>query len=64
MTIIDNKNHHFSFSMIDFKNIDPFPYQHSKYFDENSLRELGSILLILKELIWIKFIFLYERLIA
>ena len=28
--------------MIDIKKIDPSPYQHRKYFDENSLRELGA----------------------
>jgi len=41
MPITDNKNYPFSFSMIDIKNIDPSPYQHRKYFDEDSLRELG-----------------------
>ena len=28
--------------MIDIKKIDPFPYQHRKYFDEESLKELGT----------------------
>ena len=28
--------------MIDIKKIDPSPYQHRKYFDENSLKELGA----------------------
>ena len=40
MPIKDNKN--YSFSMIDIKKIDPSPYQHRKYFDENSLKELGA----------------------
>ena len=35
----------FSFSMIDIKKIDPSPYQHRKYFDGNSLRELGASIL-------------------
>ena len=39
MPITDHKNYPFSFSMIDIKKIDPSPYQHRKYFDENSLRE-------------------------
>ena len=39
MPITDNKN--YSFSMIDIKKIDPSPYQHRKYFDEEGLRELG-----------------------
>ena len=42
MAITDNKDYQFSFSMIDIKKIDPFPYQHRKYFDEGSLRELGA----------------------
>jgi len=41
MPITDNKNYPFSFSMIDIKKIDPSPYQHRKYFDEDRLRELG-----------------------
>ena len=41
MPITDNKNYSFSFSMIDIKKIDPSPYQHRKYFDEDRLRELG-----------------------
>ena len=41
MPITENKNYPFSFSMIDIKKIDPSPYQHRKYFDEDSLRELG-----------------------
>jgi len=41
MPITDNKNYPFSFSMIDIKKIDPSPYQHRKYFDEDSLRELA-----------------------
>lgn len=40
MPVTDHKN--YSFSMIDIKKIDPSPYQHRKYFDENSLRELGA----------------------
>ncbi len=28
--------------MIDIKKLDPSPYQHRKYFDEESLRELGA----------------------
>ena len=31
--------------MIDIKKIDPSPYQHRKYFDENSLKELGASIL-------------------
>ncbi|MBT3176004.1 MAG: hypothetical protein HOG03_03785 [Desulfobacula sp.] len=42
MPITDHKNYPFSFSMIDIIKIDPSPYQHRKYFDENSLRELGE----------------------
>lgn len=42
MPITDHKNYPFSFSMIDIKKMDPSPYQHRKYFDENSLRELGA----------------------
>jgi len=42
MPITDHKNYSFSFSMIDIKKIDPSPYQHRKYFDEDSLRELGA----------------------
>jgi len=42
MPITDHKNYPFSFSMIDIIKIDPSPYQHRKYFDENSLRELGA----------------------
>ena len=42
MPITDNKNYSFSFKMIDIKKIDPSPYQHRKYFDEDSLRELGA----------------------
>jgi len=45
MPITDHKNYPFSFSMIDIKKIDPSPYQHRKYFDENSLRELGASIL-------------------
>mgnify|MGYP002639089414 CR=1 FL=1 len=45
MTITDHKNYPFSFSMIDIKKIDPSPYQHRKYFDENSLKELGANIL-------------------
>ncbi|MBU1698134.1 MAG: ParB N-terminal domain-containing protein, partial [Proteobacteria bacterium] len=41
MPITDNNNYSFSFSMIDIKKIDPSPYQRHKYFDEDSLRELG-----------------------
>ena len=32
--------------MIDIKKIDPSSYQHRKYFDENSLRELGASILL------------------
>ena len=42
MPITEHKNYSFSFSMIDIKKIDPSPYQHRKYFDEDSLRELGA----------------------
>ncbi|WP_299979696.1 ParB/RepB/Spo0J family partition protein [Desulfobacula sp.] len=45
MTITDHKNYSFSFSMVDIKKIDPSPYQHRKYFDEDSLRELGASIL-------------------
>ncbi|MBU0952797.1 MAG: ParB N-terminal domain-containing protein, partial [Elusimicrobia bacterium] len=45
MPITDHKNYSFSFSMIDIKKIDPSPYQHRKYFDEESLRELGASIL-------------------
>ncbi|MDA3791017.1 MAG: ParB/RepB/Spo0J family partition protein, partial [Desulfobacula sp.] len=41
MPITDNKNSPFSFSMINIKMIDPSPYQHRKYFDEERLRELA-----------------------
>ena len=44
MPITDHENYSFSFSMIDIIKIDPSPYQHRKYFDENSLRELGASL--------------------
>ena len=46
MPITDHKNYHFSFKMIDIKKIDPSPYQHRKYFDENSLRELGASIVL------------------
>ena len=42
MPITDHKNYPFPFDVIDIKKIDPSPYQHHKYFDENSLRELGA----------------------
>ncbi|MBT3178072.1 MAG: hypothetical protein HOG03_12210 [Desulfobacula sp.] len=42
MPITDNKNYPFSFSMIDIKKVDPSPYQHRKYFDENTLKEHSS----------------------
>ncbi len=42
MPVTDNKEDQFFFHMIDIKKIDPSPYQHRKYFDENSLRELGA----------------------
>jgi hypothetical protein len=45
MPITDNKNYPFSFSMIDIKKIDPSPYQHRKYFDEDRLRELAASIL-------------------
>jgi ParB family chromosome partitioning protein len=35
----------FSFAMIDIKEIDPSPYQHRRYFDEQSLKELGASIL-------------------
>ena len=38
----DNKNYSFSFKMIDIKKVNPSPYQHRKFFDEESLRELGA----------------------
>jgi ParB family chromosome partitioning protein len=31
--------------MIDIKKIDPSPYQHRKYFDEERLKELGASIL-------------------
>ncbi|WP_299984021.1 ParB/RepB/Spo0J family partition protein, partial [Desulfobacula sp.] len=45
MPITDHKKYPFSFHMIDIKKIDPSPYQHRKYFDEESLRELGASIL-------------------
>jgi len=45
MPITDNKDYQFSFHMIDIKKIDPSPYQHRKYFDEESLKELGESIL-------------------
>ncbi|MBL6995417.1 ParB/RepB/Spo0J family partition protein [Desulfobacula sp.] len=45
MPITDNKNYSFSFSTIDINKIDPSPYQHRKYFDEEGLRELGTSIL-------------------
>ena len=44
MPITDHKN--YSFSMIDIKKIDPSPYQHRKYFDENTLKELGASIVL------------------
>ena len=46
MPVTDNKEDQFFFHMIDIKKIDPSPYQHRKYFDENSLRELGASILL------------------
>ena len=45
MPITDHKNYSFSFSMIDIKKIDPSPYQHRKFFNEDSLKELGASIL-------------------
>jgi ParB family transcriptional regulator, chromosome partitioning protein len=45
MPITDNENYHFSFSTIDIEKIDPSPYQHRQYFDEEKLRELGASIL-------------------
>ena len=42
MSTTGNKNYPFCFCLIDIKKIDPSPYQHRKYFDENSLKELGA----------------------
>ena len=42
MPIPDHKNYPFSFCQIDIKKIDPSPFQHRKYFDEERLRELGA----------------------
>jgi len=42
MPITDHKNYPFFFQVIDIKKIDPSPYQHRKYFDEERLRELGA----------------------
>ena len=41
----DHKNYPFSFKTIDIKEIDPSPYQHRKYFDEENLKELGASIL-------------------
>ena len=35
-------NYSFSLKAADIKKIDPSLYQHRKYFDENSLKELGK----------------------
>ncbi|MBT4027752.1 ParB/RepB/Spo0J family partition protein, partial [Desulfobacula sp.] len=42
MPIPDHKNYSFPFNMIDIIKIDPSPYQHRKYFDQDSLKELGT----------------------
>lgn len=42
MPVTDNKEDQFFFHTINIKKIDPSPYQHRKYFDENSLRELEA----------------------
>ena len=42
MPITENKDYPFSFRSINIKRIDPSPYQHRRYFDENSLKELGA----------------------
>jgi len=42
MPIPDHKNYSFSFCLVDIKKIDPSPFQHRKYFDEKSLRQLGA----------------------
>jgi ParB family chromosome partitioning protein len=46
MPITDHKNYSFSFNMIEIKKIDPSPYQHRKYFDENSLKERGASIVL------------------
>ena len=46
MPITDYKNYSFFFSMIDIKQIDPSPFQHRKYFDQGSLRELGASIVL------------------
>jgi len=46
MPITDHKNYSFSFNMIDIKKIDPSPYQHRKYFDADSLKELGASIVL------------------
>ena len=45
MPTTDNKDYRFSFGLIDIEKIDPSPYQHRKYFDEEKLRELGASIL-------------------
>jgi len=45
MPATDHKNYSFSFSMIDINKIDPSPYQHRRYFDEEGLKELGASIL-------------------
>jgi len=42
MPITENEDYPFSFRSINIKRIDPSPYQHRRYFDENSLKELGA----------------------
>jgi ParB/RepB/Spo0J family partition protein len=40
-----NENYHFSYSMIELELIDPSPYQHRRYFDDNALKELCASIL-------------------
>ena len=42
MPLTDHKNHPYSFCRIDIDKIDPSSFQSRRYFDENSLRELGA----------------------
>ena len=42
MPLTDNKNYPSSFCLININKIDPSSFQPRKYFDENSLRQLGA----------------------
>ena len=43
--------------MIDIKKIDPSPYQHRKYFDEDRLRELGVSYAASLIMLWVFILF-------